>query len=63
MPMPMPCPLPNPQVEVWKYSSADSSGSNSVARACIAGIPPGYERLEIREVPEDDFWGVDGYDT
>lgn len=56
-------PPPHPQVEVWKYSAGASSGSNSVARACIAGIPPGYERLEIREVPEDDFWGVDGYDT
>ncbi|PRW20476.1 (2Fe-2S)-binding [Chlorella sorokiniana] len=51
------------EVEVWKYSSGDSSGSNGVARACIAGIPPGYQRLEIREMAVDDFWSVDGYDT
>lgn len=58
--------LPHPstsQVEVWKFSSGDSSGSSSIARACIAGIPPGYQRLEVREVPLDGVWGVDGYDT
>ena len=58
------------QVEVWKFSgsgrgsgSSGSGSSNSIARACIAGIPPGYARLEIREVPADDIWGVDGFDT
>ncbi|KAL4424714.1 hypothetical protein ABPG77_000057 [Micractinium sp. CCAP 211/92] len=51
------------EVEVWKYSSGSSTASTGVVRACIAGVPPGYERLEVREVPEDDIWGVDGYDT
>lgn len=51
------------EVEVWKYSSGSSTPSTGVVRACIAGVPPGYERLEVREVPEDDIWGVDGYDT
>jgi hypothetical protein len=33
-----------------------------VARACIAGVPPGYARLEVHEVV-DEMWSVDGYDT
>ena len=63
-------------MEVWKYSSSGSgstsSGSGSggstrpsvgIVRACIAGVPPGYARLEVREVPDDNIWGVDGFDT
>ena len=62
-------------MEFWKYSSSGSSsggGSSSgappqpsvgIVRACIAGVPPGYARLEVREVPADDIWGVDGFDT
>ena len=58
-------PLSTLQVDVWKYSSGDALAvaSSGVARACIAGIPPGYARLEVREMAADECWSVDGYDT
>ncbi|KAL4854814.1 hypothetical protein ACK3TF_004511 [Chlorella vulgaris] len=51
------------EVEVHKYSSGSAQPSVGVVRACIAGVPPGYSRLEVRDVPDDDIWGVDGFDT
>jgi hypothetical protein len=45
-----------PQVEVYKFSGGSGEPSIGVVRACIAGVPPGYQRLEVREVPIDDIW-------
>jgi hypothetical protein len=44
------------QVEVYKYGVEGRPPSVGVVRACIAGVPPGYRRLEVREVPLDDIW-------
>ena len=48
---------------MWKYGGGGGEPSVGIVRACIAGVPPGYARLEVRDVPADDIWGVDGFDT
>ena len=42
--------------------AAGKASAPAVARACVAGVPPGYARLEIDDLG-DAIWGVDGYDT
>ncbi|GMH39260.1 hypothetical protein BSKO_07158 [Bryopsis sp. KO-2023] len=51
------------EVEVTKYevTKGVSEPSTSVVRACIAGIPRGYNLIEIDDV-EDPIWGADGMD-
>ena len=39
-----------------------SDGAPVVVRSCVAGVPPGYDRVEV-DLMEDAIWGVDGYDT
>lgn len=54
------------EIEVWRYGGSGSSStvpSTGIVRACIAGVPSGFTRLEVREVPDDVIWGVDGFDT
>eukprot|EP00877_Chromochloris_zofingiensis_P006883 jgi/Chrzof1/2448/Cz11g16050.t1_FDX6[v5.2] len=55
------------EVEVTKFKGSSLPGDDSppapaVIRACIAKIPPGYDRLEIDQL-QDAIWGLDGYDT
>lgn len=46
-----------------KYQAGEQGGepSVSVVRACVAGVPPGFQLIEIDDV-EDSVWGVDGMD-
>ncbi|BDA48199.1 hypothetical protein COCOBI_11-4590 [Coccomyxa sp. Obi] len=39
-----------------------SSEAPAVVRACIAKVPPGYERMEVSQLC-DSIWGTDGWDT
>lgn len=58
------------EVELTKHLS-EGSGSDTieggapvpvVVRACIACLPPGYPRIDIRQL-DDAVWGLDGFDT
>jgi hypothetical protein len=49
-------------VEVVKVDGSGVASAPMVARSCVAGIPPGYARIEIDDIV-DAIWGVDGYDT
>eukprot|EP00884_Botryococcus_braunii_P023172 jgi/Botrbrau1/9539/Bobra.0089s0001.1 len=50
------------EVEVTKVTADGQKSQASVVRACVAGIPPGFTRLDIDEI-EDPIWGTDGWDT
>lgn len=50
------------QVEVVKVDASGVAAAPVVVRSCIAGIPPGYAKIEIDEIV-DTIWGVDGLDT
>lgn len=50
------------QVAVYKYLPGEGECVESVVRACIAGVPPGYSRIEV-DVLDDPIWGADGWDT
>jgi hypothetical protein len=60
-------PKTTPQVEVRKYSAGAAAGAppppGAVVRACVARLPPSYERVEIEGLPDDQLWGLDGFDT
>jgi hypothetical protein len=43
-------------------SSSSEEGGSTVVRMCIAVVPKGYERIELKGLG-DSIWGVDGYDT
>ena len=49
------------EVEVRKIGGG-SDGEAVVVRSCVAGVPPGYERIEV-DLLSDSIWSVDGYDT
>lgn len=57
------------EVEFRKYQTGAVNGGSSgstpaaaaVIRACIAKLPPGYDRIEITEMM--DAWNQDGFDT
>ena len=74
----MPCLTPLPfhldhpappllKVEVRKVAAGDSStgdgGTGAMVRACIAKLPPGYARVEIHAMQDDQIWGLDAWDT
>jgi hypothetical protein len=42
---------------------AVAGGAPAVVRACVARLPPGYARVEINAMPDDQIWGLDGFDT
>ena len=44
-------------------AGGSSGGSGVVVRACVARLPPGYERIEIELLQDDHIWGLDGFDT
>lgn len=47
------------EVEVSKLAGGqDVDPSPAVVRSCVAGIPPGYARIEVQEVA-DAIWGSD----
>jgi len=50
------------EVELTKCSEGGGR-SPVIVRACIAKLPPGYPRVEISQVPLDEIWGQDGFDT
>jgi hypothetical protein len=57
------------EVEVTKREAGGAAGGDGdggaaaiVVRACVAALPPGYARVEVREIV-DAIWGVDGFDT
>ena len=52
------------EVEVRKLQAGEAraDAAPAVVRTCIAGVPPGYARLEI-DMLDDQIWGVDGFDT
>ncbi len=72
-PQPTPTNATKPtQVEVKKIQHAAAGaapgsqatpGPGAVVRACIARLPPGYERIEIESLQDDQIWGLDGFDT
>ncbi|GBF91515.1 hypothetical protein Rsub_04255 [Raphidocelis subcapitata] len=55
------------EVEVRKFAAGAAAGAPrppaAVVRACVARLPPGYERVEIEALPDDQLWGLDGFDT
>jgi len=50
------------EMEVRKFCGSADDGTPLVVRTCIAGVPPGYDRLEIAQL-DDPIWGTDGWDT
>lgn len=59
-----------PQVEVRKYGEGESSSSGgadasagAMVRACVAKLPPGYARVEVDALQDDQIWGLDAWDT
>lgn len=53
------------QVEVRTVQAGGVSSSSeapAVVRACIAKVPPGYERMEVSQL-SDSIWGSDRWDT
>ena len=38
-------------------------GRGAVVRACVARLPPGYARVEVESLQDDQIWGLDGFDT
>ncbi|KIY93881.1 ferredoxin [Monoraphidium neglectum] len=62
------------EVEVRKFADGQDGGSSgsgsssgggggAVVRSCIARLPPGYARVEIDALQDDQIWGLDGFDT
>jgi hypothetical protein len=43
--------------------SSSGGGGGAVVRSCIARLPPGYARVEIDALQDDQIWGLDGFDT
>lgn len=55
-----------PQVEVRKFQSSADAATRppaAVVRACITKLPPGYGRVEVESLQDDQIWGLDGFDT
>ena len=50
------------EVEVTLVDASGMASARRVTRSCVAGIPPGFARIEIDDLG-DGIWGVDGYDT
>lgn len=59
------------QVEVRKLKAGEGGGGSggapavvpAVVRACVARLPPGYARVEVDYMADDQIWGLDGFDT
>lgn len=48
-------------MEVRKWDAEGAEGGTSIARTCIAAVPPGYARLQL-DALDDGIWGNDGFD-